>query len=230
LVVFGAACIVFTAMGISQLRQTSRFGSLFPIAEKLESGSAISPELLSRYTALAGEISNENYCRSDIVMAGAAVVLEDLDHHDQDADYNAWADALSRGEKYFDHAIRCTPSNANYWLRLAMIRQATAERPDELASLMRRSVALAPADQDMIIARFPFWNRVSPGTLEAAKDAVESDIKIVLDDGNPFQIAPAIKGIGKNLAPYFREVAQSISPDKLRLYKKAGLDIASLPQ
>lgn len=229
LVVFGIACLVFLVMDALQLKQTAHFGSLFPLAQKLETGAPVSADVLSRYVKLAGEVTAGEYCRSDIVMAGATVILADLDRQNQSLDYDAWADAISRGEGYFEHAISCTPTNGNYWLRLALIRRAVAERPAELATLMRESVLMAPADQDIIIGRFSLWNNASAATLEAARSSVESDIRTILDNGNAFQIVPAIKDIGKNLAPYFRKIAQSVPGDKLALYKKAGLDVANLP-
>jgi hypothetical protein len=110
-----------------------------------------------------------------------------------------------------------------------LIRQAVAERPTELAALMRESVLMAPAEQDILTARFYFWNKASPATLEAAKSLVESDLRIILENGNAFQMTPDMKGVGKNLAPYFREVAQSVPPDKLALFKKAGLEVENMP-
>jgi hypothetical protein len=216
-------------MGVLQLKQTAHFGSLFPLAQKLETGAPVPPDVLSRYVKLADQIPAGDYCRSDIVVAGATVILADLDRQNQSIDYDAWAEAVSRGERYFEHAISCTPTNGDYWLRLALIRRAVAERPAELAALMRESVLMAPAEQGIIIARFNLWNDASPATLEAARSSLESDIKTILDNGNAFQIAPAIKNVGKNLAPYFREAAQSVSADKLAVYKKAGLDVANLP-
>ncbi len=229
LAVFGLACLVFLVMGIGQLRQTSHFGSLFPLAEKLEGKAVVSSEIVSRYAKLSDEIRAGGYCRSDIVMAGATVILADLDRQDQDADYDAWAEALSRGERYFEHAISCTPTNGNYWLRLAMIRWAIAERPDEIATLMRESVSVAPAEQNVLMARLYFWNRLSAVTLEAASGSVENDVRIAVEDGEPYQLAPAMKSIGKNLAPYFRKYTQRVSPAKLALFKKAGWDASVLP-
>ncbi|KAA0680782.1 hypothetical protein DTW90_37270 [Neorhizobium sp. P12A] len=229
MVAFGIACVIFLAMGALQLKQTAHFGSLFPLAQKLQAGESVSADVLNRYAKLADSVTSGEYCRSDIVLAGATVILADLDRQNQSLDYDAWADAMSLGDRYFVHAISCMPTNGNYWLRLALIRRAVAERPAELASFMQESVRMAPADQDIILARFAFWNQASAATLGAANSSVESDIKTVLENGNAFEIVPAIKNVGSNLAPYFREVAQSVSADKLAVFKKAGLDAAALP-
>lgn len=216
-------------MTIVQLRQTAHFGSLFPLAGRLDSGAVVPPDLLTRYVKVTDEIVAGGYCRSDIIAAGATVELADLDRQNQSLDYDSWASAMVRGGRYFEHAISCTPTSGDYWLRLAMIRRAVAERPEELAALMQQSVQMAPAEQDIVIGRLIFWNLASAATLDASRDLVERDIRTVLETGNAFQIVPAIKDVGKTLAPYYRKVALSVAPDKLAVFKKAGLDIAALP-
>jgi hypothetical protein len=216
-------------MAALQLRQTAHFGSLFPIAERLETGVPVPTGLLRKYADLASEIVAGGYCRSDIVMAGATVILADLDRQNQSADYDGWASAFERGDRYFRHAVSCTPTNGNYWLRLALIRRAVAERPEELAALMRQSVLVAPAEQDTIIGRFSFWNVAGVASLDASKPSVMSDIKNILMYGNAFLIVPGITPVGRNLAPYFREASPSIPAARLAAFKKAGLDLSSLP-
>lgn len=212
-------------MSVYQLRQTAHFGSLFPLAQKIANGAFVPSDVLRRYEALAEDIPGGGYCRSDIVDAGGAVVLANLDRYDQAADYDAWARGLAKAEVYFRHAISCIPTNAGYWLRLAAVRRAIAENSQEIAELMRMSVTCAPADQDMIIARLNFWNMAGAQTLAASRSSVESDVRTVLTYGNAFQIMPAIGTVGPDLMAYFEKIARFLPAEKLATFRKAGLPV-----
>jgi hypothetical protein len=224
LAVFILMMALFLAMAIEQLAETSRFGSLFPLAENLEGGTAVPADVVARYAARTDAIVAENYCRSDILMAGASVVLSNLDRQNQSTDYDGWVDAMTRGDRYFEHAISCLPTNGNFWVRLAMIRKAVAERPAEIVALMGESVRQTPADQDVLIARYYMWNRVSPETLAAAHELVAHDLTTALQFGTPFELVPVVNSVGKNLAPYLRDAVKTLSPDRIAQFHRYGVD------
>ena len=95
------------------------------------------------------------------------------------------------------------PTNSNFWLRLAAVQSVIAEDPLSVAEMMKRSVALAPHDESMILTRFYFWNDFTNATLSTAKAALNSDLVTMLKLGDRCRVNATIKEISPQLRPIF---------------------------
>lgn len=211
-----------------EVSQSARFANVFVIADRIEKSTQANSINLSRTLADTDTIVSNGYCRSDILMAGATIVLQHFDDTDEIADYQAWSKALISNEQFFRHAISCMPSNSNFWLRLAMIRAVQAEDPSDIARLMSVSVKLAPADQFSLLARLYFWNHLSAATLEKAANDLRSDLHILFDRGDPKQIAAALPAMSEALRPYIKERTADMSEERKRDFRWVGFDINAL--
>ncbi|MBW8318081.1 MAG: hypothetical protein K0M47_01510 [Rhizobium sp.] len=211
---FVVMCGLFLAFSIMELRATARFGQLMLMARYLETGTPVTRASVSNLAAWADGVVSDDYCRSDIVRAGLTVKLAELDQRNSYYDYDAWAEGLAATERYIRHAIGCTPTDGNFWLRLAMVRRAIAERPEEIAFLMQQSVNYAPAEQAVLAARFIVWNAAGERTLEAARAAVDTDVQTLLRYGDVRLIRQIVQKPGEALLPYLRSATTSLPAER----------------
>lgn len=200
---FLALMMLFGALSLYEMWVSAHFAYVLKLAEALELDKGVTDKTVTAFVPEVTEIVDKGYCRSDIVEAGATVILFDLDQQNAIKNYDAWATAVMAGDRYFMHAIACTPRNANNWLRLAMIRQASAEVPDEMARLMSRAESLAPSDQDAIIARLHLWNKVSTKTLQRSSIAVNRDVSTFLNHAPPTLVTERLQSVGPALQAVF---------------------------
>lgn len=166
----------------------------------------------------------DDECRADILRAGLTVMLANLDRQNSFHRYEAWAAAMTDGDAYVVHAIGCTPTDGDLWARLAMIRLAIAENPDELAWLMQRSIEYAPAEYAVLVPRFVVWRKASAASLAAAQDAVEADLLTLLTYASAKQIAATLADSGTSLKPFIRASLRLIPRDRRDGLFAAGLD------
>ncbi|TCL72970.1 hypothetical protein EV286_104399 [Rhizobium sp. BK251] len=228
IIVFALLTAAFAVAATMQLGVLVRYGHMSALAERLEKSEKISEPLIHSYALQAADIVTDGICTSDVVMAGATVVLADLDRLDPVADYDRWAAALEAADRYFRHAVSCSPTNGNFWLRLAMVRQAVAERPEEIARLMEQSVRWAPAEADILVGRLVLWNKVGPATLLASKALVQHDLDTLLRYGDSSELAPVIRTVRKNLLPYVHAIVLLLPSDRVELLAKAGVSLSTL--
>jgi hypothetical protein len=105
--------------------------------------------------------------------------LARLDQQNQDADYEAWSTAVTQAERVAGYALTCSPTNGNFWLRFAMVRQAISEQPEQIAHLVTFSQLYAPVEENVIAARFRLYNRLTQNTLRLLSSPLQSDLRII---------------------------------------------------
>jgi len=202
-IAFIIVTVVFVMLAGRELYASIRTASISIVAERIERGDTVSDDVVTRYASRSAEVVDEHYCRSDIVAAGVTLVLAQLDRQNVNVNYDAWAAAVSSADRYLRYALSCMPTNSNFWLRLAAVQSIIAEEPLSLAGMMKRSVALAPHDESMILTRFYFWNDFTDATLVAAKSALDSDLMTMLKRGDRCRVNATIKEISPQLRPVF---------------------------
>lgn len=220
--------LVFLTLALSDLRQSIKFVDLFLTAERLEDNKIITVHATVRSQSLASEIVNGNYCRSDIILAGVTIALNRLDNADIATDYDSWLVSAKEAETLILHSIKCMPTNANLWLRLAVVKAAIAESPGSTARLMTLSSSLAPYDEPTALARLYFWNHFSAATLKEARSSVTEDLTFLLRSGDSKRIAQNLANVSVELRPYIMEVAATLSADRKKSLAWAGLDLDKL--
>jgi hypothetical protein len=209
----GIAALLF-CIAMSQLWATAHFSPLDQLSRKLEDGGLILGSAIAFYAPKTDEIVAQNYCRYDIVRAGVTTVLADVDRLNRSQDRKAWNSALARADGFLTHAIGCTPTDGNYWARLAMVRWAQGAAPERVAELLSRSVTLAPSEKNILAARFYLWNRVGPKTLTLAKTALQADLNTMLVVAPAWFSASVMRPVGLNLFPYIEEIAGPLPSDR----------------
>ena len=209
-IAFLIVTLVFAALSVKELYASIRMASISIVAERIERGETVAEDVTARYALRTADMVDRNYCRSDIVAAGVTLVLAQLDRQNVNVNYEAWAAAASGARNYLQYALSCMPTNSNFWLRLAAVQSTIAEEPVSIAGMMTRSVALAPYDQGMILARFYFWNSFTDATLSAAKSALDSDLTTMLTRGDRCLVNASIKKISPQLRPIFDRTWASV--------------------
>ncbi|MBX4959591.1 hypothetical protein HJB51_29640 [Rhizobium lentis] len=205
-IVFLIVAVIFTVLAGRELYASIRTASISIVAERIERGETIPNDVAARYAARTIEVVDGHYCRSDIVGAGVTLVLAQLDRQNVNINYDTWVAAASNARRYLQHALSCMPTNSNFWLRLAAVQSAIAEEPLEVAGMMKRSVALAPYDESIILTRFYFWNSFTRATLSAASSAVDSDLTTMLELGDRCRVNATIKTVSPQLRPVFGRI------------------------
>jgi len=209
-IVFLVVTLVFAALSVKELYASIRVASISIVAERIERGETVADDVTAKYASRTADMADRNYCRSDIVAAGVTLVLAQLDRQNVNINYDAWASAASGARSYLQYALSCMPTNSNFWLRLAAVQSIIAEDPVSIAEMMKRSVALAPYDQTMILTRFYFWNDFTDATLAAAKSALDSDLTTMLKRGDRCMVNATIKEISPQLRPIFDRTWTSV--------------------
>lgn len=209
-IAFLTAAVVFSMLAARELYASIRAASISIIAERIERGQVVSDDVAARYASQIAGMTGGNYCRSDIVAAGATLVLSQLDRQNANINYEAWAAAAAGARDYLRYAVSCMPTNSNFWLRLAAIQSTIAEESHSIAGMMARSVALAPYDQSMVLTRFYFWNEFTEATLSASRRVLDRDLVTMLKLGDRCLVNTAMKAISPQLRPIFDQTWTSV--------------------
>jgi hypothetical protein len=216
-----ALCVGSFALSTLQIYRFTRFGEMRYIAAQVERQSPVSRDRLDRAIADARLVVEDKLCQSEFIRAALTLSLIDLDRQNADRDYEAWAKALEQADRTASFALSCSPTNGNFWVRLAMIRQTITEQPDEVARLVTLSQLYAPAEQNVIAARYRLYNRVSEQTLEKAAAPVAADLELIC--------APAGAALRKDLpvprqslAPYLDAASPGCTIGKSPALKTGG--------
>ena len=179
--VFSVACL---AIALPDLFDEFTFSDEIYLATITERRDDVSRETLEKYAQETEAISDRNICATRIVKSGLTLSLRNLDYQNPDQNYDQWSEAMRTSEKLLLHALTCTPTNGNLWLRLAMIRQQTAELADQIGRLTTLSQLYAPAEQEIVLARFLLWNRMSLASIRVAETAFEADVELICKSRN----------------------------------------------
>ncbi|MGO4133525.1 hypothetical protein ACEQ6A_03060 [Rhizobium brockwellii] len=209
-IAFVIVTVVLAALAGRELYASIRTASISIVAERIERGETVADDVVTKYAARSVDVVDGRYCRSDIVAAGVTLVLAQLDRQNVNVNYDAWAAAASSARQYLRHALSCMPTNSNFWLRLAAVQSTISEEPASIAGMMKRSVALAPYDQVMILTRFYFWNDFTDATLTAAERALDSDLVTMLKRGDRCRVNATIREISPQLRPIFDQTWTSV--------------------
>lgn len=220
---FFVTAIALLIFAVSDIRQSARFADVFLVAERLEQSGQVSPETLTKTTAMTDMIVSGDYCRSDIVMAGTTLVLNRLDTADEITGYDAWLRASDGAERFMRHAVSCMPTESNLWLRLAMVRSVIVQEPKAIARFVDMSARLAPADEVALLARVYFWNRLHAATLEAARKSLQGDVNLLLALGDPHEVGRSLAVISPALLPFVKEAGAKLPPDRKALLLAFGV-------
>ncbi|MBX4950865.1 hypothetical protein HJA95_15040 [Rhizobium binae] len=209
-IVFLIVTAIFAVLAGRELYSSIRTASISIVAERIERGDTVTNDIAAGYAARAIAVVDGHYCRSDIVAAGVTLVLTQLDRQNVNMNYEAWAAAASDARRYLQYALSCMPTNSNFWLRLAAVQSTIAEEPLAIAKMMKRSVALAPYDESIVLTRFYFWNDFTDATLSAASSAVDGDLTTMLKLGDRCRVNATMKAISPQLRPVFDRIWASV--------------------
>jgi hypothetical protein len=225
---FIGLALFFLWITIAQMDVTAIFADLFYLQTTLDTADSANPIAMGRYAAEAENVVTSGECRSDVIAAGLAFVLRDVDLQNQVDQYDAWANAMTRADRYVMHALSCNPGDGDLWARLAMIRQASSENAEQLSALMAQSALLAPSEMYVLRARFFVWRRASPATLDRAADTVERDIRTVLNYADPKAIIGILGNAGVDLKPHILAAWKFIPAARLADLATVHIDPTSL--
>jgi hypothetical protein len=149
------------------------------VAAQIERDRSVSQELFARSLLQVGKLVEDHVCQSEFVKAALTVSLFRLDMQNPDVDYDNWSNALERADKVARFALQCLPSDGNFWVRFAMVRQAIGEQPEEIAKLVTLSQLYAPAEENTIAARFRLYNRLTQPSLALTAAPLRADLAVV---------------------------------------------------
>jgi hypothetical protein len=200
---FAVAALALGAFGASTMATSAEYGDLFRSAARLESGRPMSIETTEALAERAERVVEAGACRDDIVRAAMTIVLADLDRQDEAAEFDRWEKAITRARAVLRHAAGCNPADGNRWARLAMVEQAIAERPEELARLLSLSANLSPSEYPVLRARLVVWNKAGDRTRALARTDFERDVRTLLVHATPAAVAGAFRSARE---PLRREV------------------------
>ncbi|MBO3762227.1 hypothetical protein [Ciceribacter sp. L1K22] len=225
LVALAVAAAATIGLAARELAASVRFASISYLSDRLQDGAQLDAAVLSRYAREAMAVSNDGVCRSDIVGDGLRVILADLDRQNSFARYDAWAAAMENADRYIKHAIGCSPSDGNLWLRLAMVRWAIAEQPPLLSFLLQQSVRYAPANGEVVKARFIVWRKASEQTLDLAADALNADLRTLLLYAPAWEAARTLKDPGDLLRVRALAVFEELPEERKKVLKASGFKL-----
>lgn len=172
-------CIIVLVFAAGQVSLSARFADFQYWARQIEGGRTVDRELLKRLVNSTDTVGVKIECQSNIVRPFLTILLSYLDQVNPNIDYEEWSRSLQLAEGFVQHALSCSPTDGNLWARYAMIRQVSAEQPEELARIVGNSQRYSPAEENAISARFLLYNRLTDASLLAISKPFERDIKIL---------------------------------------------------
>ncbi len=163
-------------------------------------------------------------CDGDVLRVSLTVLLADLDRIDRDQAYDAWAQRLGQTEVQVRHALTCLPGDSNLWLRLAMLKQAGGELPQEQASLMALSQQLNPSERRQLVGRLAQWNRLSAATLALSREEAVADVRNGLNYLPIADIRLVLGAPSSVMVGIIQETLPLVSAERRTLLEKADFD------
>lgn len=215
-------------LAFQQMQSTIKFADLLYLNATLTAEDSANKVVINRYAARAEAVVADNECRSDILDGGLTFVLRDLDLQNAVDRYDDWAAAIARADRYITHALSCSPGDGDLWARLAMVRQASSENPEQLSAILDQSALLAPSEMYVLRARFFIWRKASALTLARSSETVERDVRILLRYSNWMDIGEILARPGANLKVHILAAAKLVSQDRIAVLKSEGVDLETL--
>lgn len=217
------------ALGAVEIAASARYADLFRAAARIEAGSGLRDATLEAAARDAETAARAGTCRDDIQRAAVTVVLEDLDRIDAAQSFEAWSRSAARAEFVLRHAAGCMPADANRIVRLALVRQAIAENPQELGALIRFSQKRSPSEFPVLAARMALYVRAGAPTLAALKDPIEADLRVLLETASPQFAARALRTLSPGMHALAQPIADGLPASRKRDLARAGLARALFP-
>lgn len=199
------------------------------LSDLIQLNKGIDPATLRRFVGDAYAVADRNECRTDILYAGAAVILADLDRISTSETFEALNRPLTLAQTYFVHALSCAPTNGDAWARLAMVRLALGATPEEVASLLERSRQFAPADGATLVGRLAVWVRAPEATLKIANEALDWDLGIAFSRFSTANLAESFSQSSVAIQKRILPLAVALPPDRVRQLKRSGLSFLPDP-
>lgn len=187
---------------------------LFYLSEKFDPQVGRTDAVLDEYAAVAETVIAKGDCRSDILRAAIGILLANLDRINPDRDYDRWVVAAKRAERVLEYSISCSPYVSDYWLRLAMVKRAAGEEPNEQARLLSRAVNLDPSSVSGLRARFAHWRKLGSTTLRVARPSLEKDMFTLLQYARPEVVRDVLRGSSIDLKPYIQDGYQQLPVER----------------
>lgn len=204
----GLLCVSVLVFGAGQVSLYARFADLQYWARQIESGRVVDRELLNRLVSSSDRQGVGNECQTNIVRPFLTILLSYLDHVDPNTDYEEWLRSLQLAEGFVQHALSCSPLDGNLWARYAMIRQASAEQPQELSRILGNSQRYSPAEENAISARYLLYNRLTDASLKSISKQLAQDIEILCSVPAE-KLRSKLQAPSKRLAKLINAVASS---------------------
>lgn len=176
------------------------------MAGRIERKISVGNDRVSRAGTDADALGRQGVCLSDVVKSGLTVELKRLDGINQIKEFPRWAEIADRTDAYLLHALSCLPTNGNFWLRMAMVRQAIAEVPTSLGHFLQLSQLYAPAEADVLRTRLLMLNRLSPVGVSALAPIWQADVKVACGQ----RFSWGVRGLPParpEIRPYLSEIA-----------------------
>jgi hypothetical protein len=178
-IVFGILAFGIIFMAAEQVFRYGKYGDLQYWARNLEKGDDVQTAMLDHLAERAHGLVRDKECQGPFIKSVLTIVLNDLDRHSPNGDYEAWSRAIRQNDEFLQHALSCLPTNGNFWVRFAMVRQAINEQPSEVARLVTLSQLYSPAEEDAIVARYNLYNRLTDASLQVSAAPLVDDLKIL---------------------------------------------------
>lgn len=152
---------------------------LVVLAQRIERGTEVDSKTVLRVADRVVTLSGDGRCESRFVRAGLTILLRRLDGLDpvrQSADF---AVALGQTHSYLNHALQCTPTDGNLWLRRAMVGLAEGRALQTIRDDLAQSRRFAPAEANVLSGRFLVWNQLPETQLLQSAPLVLDDLKTI---------------------------------------------------
>lgn len=208
----------------SRAKDAVSIGEARSFARALDAGEPVDTAALRALVTGRLPANRLETCNGEVLRASLTVLLADLDRIDRDQAYDAWAERLGQAERQVLHSLTCLPGDGNLWLRLAMLRQAGGEVPQEQASLMALSQQLDPSQERQLVGRLAHWNRLSSATLALSREEAAADVRNGLNYLSVADIRAVLRAPSSAMASIVRETAPLVSAARRDLLKKNGFE------
>ena len=223
--IFIAVCAAPMLIGLRTLYQTDRYSGLLHVGRIIADGEPVSASLVASVRGAIQSLAADGLCRSDLLAAGLRATLKDLDFQNSFSNYEAWSQQIAAAHRFLTYALSCRPTDADLWVRLSMVRWSVGEIPEEQSFLMRMSQIYAPAEQNIIRARFVQWGRLSEASLKLLETEFSSDIQVMLLKFSTKEVAAIINAGSAQFKPAVYEASLILPQDRRDRIQAAGANL-----
>lgn len=204
----GAICVVILFQTASNLSALMSYGDVTFWAQRVERDLPIDVATLDRLNVKMAEIVDKKICISQFAKATLSLRLVSVDLA---RSYESWFKSIQEADTAVRYALSCFPTDGNIWLRLAMVRGATAEEPGQLMRYIHLSASYTPSDFQVLKGRYIFFNRLTGNSLNRLKDDVLNDMRILCRPEN-LNFRSGLPAPSSHFAAIIEKTAPSCSP------------------